>query len=151
MTINASGPHPSHELRSGDASTWDVKCINCGYTDHVPGGWGELASPCRKAKPVSAMLDDIAKEAAVVWMNECGAFSPVRFGGYVIPLFSRAALDKAIEAVLTAEPSEEALEATVEAYTGYQSPVDRGYAQQEEGMRLAHRAMSAALLEEIKK
>jgi hypothetical protein len=29
-----------------DASTYDVVCRNCGHTDQVPGGWGELVYPC---------------------------------------------------------------------------------------------------------
>jgi hypothetical protein len=42
-----SGPHPSHNLRTSmDASTYDVVCRNCGHTDQVPGGWGELVYPC---------------------------------------------------------------------------------------------------------
>ena len=82
---------------------------------------------------INARLDEIAEEAE----RHAATY--------------RWAIDKAIEVVLTAEPSKEALEAAVDAYTGYQSPADRGYAQQEEGMRLAHRAMASALLEEIKK
>lgn len=38
--------HPSHEIRSSDASTFDEICIHCGRTDRVPGGWGELVKPC---------------------------------------------------------------------------------------------------------
>lgn len=39
--------HSSHVTRfSFDASTWDEMCINCGYTDMVPGGWGQLAYEC---------------------------------------------------------------------------------------------------------
>jgi hypothetical protein len=39
--------HESHVTRfSWDASTYDEVCINCNNTDHVPGGWGELAKPC---------------------------------------------------------------------------------------------------------
>jgi hypothetical protein len=42
-----SGKHPSHRTRvSFDASTYDEVCVNCGATDKVPGGWGELANPC---------------------------------------------------------------------------------------------------------
>ncbi len=38
---------PSHVTRfSWSASTYDEVCINCGETDHVPGGWGQLAFPC---------------------------------------------------------------------------------------------------------
>ncbi len=41
--------HPSHVTRfSWDASTYDEICVNCGATDQVPGGWGELANPCPK-------------------------------------------------------------------------------------------------------
>lgn len=39
--------HDSHVTRfSMDASSWDEICVNCGNTDKVPGGWGELARPC---------------------------------------------------------------------------------------------------------
>lgn len=41
-----NGPHPSHQTRISDASTFDEICINCGATDEVPGGWGALAQPC---------------------------------------------------------------------------------------------------------
>ena len=40
--------HPSHVTRGSDASTFDVICVNCDETDQVPGGWGELAKPCKK-------------------------------------------------------------------------------------------------------
>jgi hypothetical protein len=41
--------HPSHVTRfSWGASTYDEVCVNCGATDQVPGGWGELANPCSK-------------------------------------------------------------------------------------------------------
>lgn len=40
--------HPSHVIRISDASTYDSVCINCGETDQVPGGWGELKFPCNK-------------------------------------------------------------------------------------------------------
>lgn len=42
------GPHPSHVTRFSDASTYDEVCINCGATDEVPGGWGNLANGCPK-------------------------------------------------------------------------------------------------------
>ncbi len=43
------GKHPSHVTRvSLDASSFDEICINCGATDIVPGGWGELEKPCSK-------------------------------------------------------------------------------------------------------
>lgn len=40
------GPHPSHKTRFSDSSFYDECCINCGATDQIPGGWGELANPC---------------------------------------------------------------------------------------------------------
>lgn len=43
------GPHPSHSLRSSDASTFDVICTACGHTDVTPGGWGALVDPCPAA------------------------------------------------------------------------------------------------------
>jgi len=46
---DASGLHPSHKVRYSDASTFDTICVNCHRTDHVPGGWGELALPCPNA------------------------------------------------------------------------------------------------------
>ncbi len=42
------GCHPSHKTRISDASTFDEICVNCGATDEVPGGWGQLAYPCPK-------------------------------------------------------------------------------------------------------
>ena len=42
----AKGPHPSHKTRMSDASTFDEICENCGATDGVFGGWGNLALPC---------------------------------------------------------------------------------------------------------
>ncbi len=38
--------HPSHVTRYSDASSFDEICTNCGATDMVPGGWGQLALPC---------------------------------------------------------------------------------------------------------
>lgn len=47
IEVAVSGKHPSHETRfSFDASSWDEKCVFCGATDQVPGGWGALADPC---------------------------------------------------------------------------------------------------------
>jgi hypothetical protein len=40
------GPHPSHQTRFSDASTFDEICEICGAHDEVPGGWGKLADPC---------------------------------------------------------------------------------------------------------
>lgn len=42
----AEGPHPSHNVRGSDASSFDYICTHCGACDHVPGGWGNLALPC---------------------------------------------------------------------------------------------------------
>ena len=39
--------HPSHVLRSSDASSFDYVCVNCGETDQVPGGWGNLKFVCK--------------------------------------------------------------------------------------------------------
>lgn len=46
--MKEQGLHSSHVTRMSDASTYDMICINCGNTDQVPGGWGELANPCPK-------------------------------------------------------------------------------------------------------
>lgn len=47
-----SQKHPSHVTRfSFDASTYDEACVNCGATDQVPGGWGDLALPCPNPPP----------------------------------------------------------------------------------------------------
>ena len=40
--------HKSHETRFSDSSFYDFVCVNCGYTDEVPGGAGKLARPCKK-------------------------------------------------------------------------------------------------------
>lgn len=45
-----SGLHPSHVTRFSDSSMYDERCVNCGATDQVPGGWGRLAEPCPKAR-----------------------------------------------------------------------------------------------------
>ena len=45
----ANGPHPTHVTRvSLDTSSYDEICVNCGARDEVPGGWGELAFPCKR-------------------------------------------------------------------------------------------------------
>lgn len=44
--------HPSHLLRGSDASSYDMVCIHCGFTDHVPGGWGKLSKPCPNAPKI---------------------------------------------------------------------------------------------------
>jgi hypothetical protein len=41
--------HPSHKVRSSDASRFDFVCERCGHTDTVPGGWGKLAYPCPRS------------------------------------------------------------------------------------------------------
>ena len=51
-TMTEQRRHPSHVTMVSDASSFDEICINCGNTDQVPGGWGELANPC--PKPVGA-------------------------------------------------------------------------------------------------
>ena len=38
-------PHESHDLRSSDASSFDVICKTCGHTDRL-GSWGYLRQPC---------------------------------------------------------------------------------------------------------
>ena len=39
--------HESHKnVRSSDASTFDMICDDCGATDHAKGGWGNLGKPC---------------------------------------------------------------------------------------------------------
>ena len=54
------GKHPSHVTRfSWDASSYDVICVNCGATDQVPGGWGELAKPC-SAIPQEQMTEEFS-------------------------------------------------------------------------------------------
>lgn len=41
--------HSSHKnVRSSDASTFDLICDDCGATDSVTGGWGSLRKPCTK-------------------------------------------------------------------------------------------------------
>jgi hypothetical protein len=40
--------HDSHNVRSSDASSFDVICINCGATDSAGDGWGDLRFPCKK-------------------------------------------------------------------------------------------------------
>lgn len=40
--------HPSHKkVRESDASSFDMICDDCGATDMVIGGWGNLRKPCR--------------------------------------------------------------------------------------------------------
>jgi hypothetical protein len=63
----------------------------------------------------------------------------------------KSAIYAGIEEALKMKPSEEATEVGVNTYEGYQSSVDRGYSQQEEGMRLAYDAMRAAQWAEIQK
>ncbi len=44
------GLHPTHRTRFSDSSLFDEICVLCGATDHVPGGWGELANPCNASE-----------------------------------------------------------------------------------------------------
>ncbi len=39
--------HPSHAIRSSDASTFDVICTKCGAKDITGGGWGDLRYECK--------------------------------------------------------------------------------------------------------
>ena len=40
--------HESHKsLRSSDASTFDFICEDCGATDDITPGWGNLRKPCK--------------------------------------------------------------------------------------------------------
>ena len=50
-----------------NASRYDEVCVNCGATDQVPGGWGELAEPC--SKPVGA--GGMTYEEWAQWNREC--------------------------------------------------------------------------------
>lgn len=51
--------HPSHVTRvTIDASSYDEICVNCGETDIVPGGWGNLRLPCAKEGNPYKTLDD---------------------------------------------------------------------------------------------
>lgn len=43
---------PSHKLRISDSSFYDLKCVYCGETDHVPGGNGKLVYPCEGDKAI---------------------------------------------------------------------------------------------------
>ena len=54
-------PHPSHELRSSDASTFDFICEKCGCTDEVHGGWGKLALPCSRPSLAGDEVERVAK------------------------------------------------------------------------------------------
>ena len=50
--------HPSHRTRfSFDASSFDEICEQCGRTDEVPGGWGQLALPCPKSSAVDKLAE----------------------------------------------------------------------------------------------
>lgn len=53
-----NGPHESHVTRFSDASTFDEICVNCGATDEVPGGWGQLAYRCPKPGDPYKTRDD---------------------------------------------------------------------------------------------
>ena len=48
MSKNIEGNlHPSHVIRSSDASTFDVICTKCGAKDITGGGWGDLRYECK--------------------------------------------------------------------------------------------------------
>ena len=61
-TYPSSGLHPSHKTRFSDASTFDEICVNCGATDQVPGGWGQLAYPCPNASELDNFVQEVEKE-----------------------------------------------------------------------------------------
>lgn len=43
-------PHPTHKIRSSDASTYDMVCIVCGATDITGSGWGQLRFECHEPR-----------------------------------------------------------------------------------------------------
>lgn len=58
--------HPSHVTRfSWDTSTYDEICINCGATDKVLGGWGDLADPCPNPPGQGGLTYDDYKRQAL--------------------------------------------------------------------------------------
>ena len=83
---------------------------------------------------IKAMLDEIAFEAAQKIANDTNA-----------PATIRAAIDKALEVVLTAEPSEGMTSA------GFVEYCNETAMSGERHCSLIYRAMSSALLEELKK
>lgn len=56
------GPHPTHQTRFSDASTFDEICVKCGATDQVPGGWGRLALPCPKPTMIYQIEGEFVSE-----------------------------------------------------------------------------------------
>lgn len=69
------GPHPSHDLRDSDASTFDVICKKCGQTDVVPGSWGKLVEPCPKPAPPDECVgggDETAWLIEELWISPLG-------------------------------------------------------------------------------
>ncbi len=49
----------THVTRGSDSSLYDEKCINCGGTDEVPGGWGELGKPCPAITKFVTVIGDM--------------------------------------------------------------------------------------------
>lgn len=100
---------------------------------------------------INARLDEIAMEALHGWRNMSLENAPS------LELVVRAAIDKAIELVLTAEPSDKTCEAGLNAsaicireyYKGNYTGTARSFSNKECGE--IYRAMSSALLEELKK
>lgn len=55
--------HPSHVTRvSIDSSSYDEVCINCGATDMVIGGWGQLRFPCPNEVKVIEPWEEYAND-----------------------------------------------------------------------------------------
>jgi len=66
--------HPTHRTRMSDASSFDEICMLCGFTDQVPGGWGNLVKPCpgsRDACPKCGM-HRLANYFGEIACTECG-------------------------------------------------------------------------------
>jgi len=55
-----------HITRFSDASTFDEVCVNCGATDEVPGGWGDLAYVCPSPGKPYKTLDEYYNQVKVV-------------------------------------------------------------------------------------
>ena len=97
---------------------------------------------------IKARLDEIAKEAALM-MWRCGkCIEPQSEAESVI----RAAINKALEVVLTAEPSEGMVNAGAKGIAEDSRGIDilKNDATWMRDSRHAYRAMSSALLEELK-
>ena len=87
---------------------------------------------------IKARLDEIAKEAAELNYS------------YRNERVIRTAIYKAIELVLTAEPSDKVIEAGTEAFPPVWELYEDGKAPLTATLKAGFRAMSSALLEEIK-